>query len=593
MAKVALIKLVLVFLCVFPVFGQKVKYKDIFGLLSSRQYESAEPFLKKYLKENTDNPNAYLYMGIIYQERANKDDILKNTSKTIAYMDSAIYFFDKAYKGLTEKEVKRNDEYYQLYNRRDLRTGEFGVKLSDIQFDLEKKMESLREKIDRVKMTKYYFVLADSFYRKSNALYRELQSIFPGEKELYLRSDQTTLLKLASLVARYDSSMKAFENYKASSTTLGKTGYNQVVVKNEIRNFKTDGGSSADFYKDDLQVWDYKLFAEKTKGIIEKEIVPMLEHLISYDIEINKLREKLNNDSVSVKSDLTSLIDKILADQLKKYDSDPLPMQVFGLKIADLEYRSSVLEHKASHDSTNIIRQVEQANIESKYLSQLDSIAGKLNAADLDKKAEDYPNFIANTYSNTIVLKSYVKALKEYAERERKIVDGKLQRSQLALQWIVIEKDSIPLFQGARHTRFKPLLISNDQFTAGLAFKDSLTAEGYFYSITPTRVPDISVNFPVEKSSFRESRLPYSKSIVYSDPAGQIFFVLIYSEKAGKENKFAATLAKVYRSDGLAWNFNYSLNFVPKEISFKQDTGEIVMKNDAQQSVVDKNGKLK
>src|SRR5688572_12564016 len=129
MAKVALIKLVLIFLCVFPVFGQKVKYKDIFGLLSSKQYESAEPFLKKYLKENTDNPNAYLYMGIIYQDRANKDDILKNTRKTIAYMDSAIYFYDKAYKGLTEKEVKRNDEYYQLYNRRDLRTGEFGVKL--------------------------------------------------------------------------------------------------------------------------------------------------------------------------------------------------------------------------------------------------------------------------------------------------------------------------------------------------------------------------------------------------------------------------------------------------------------------------------
>jgi hypothetical protein len=593
MAKVALIKLVLIFLCVFPVFGQKVKYKDIFGLLSSRQYESAEPFLKKYLKENTDNPNAYLYMGIIYQERANKDDILKNTRKTIAYMDSAIYFFDKAYKGLTEKEVKRNDEYYQLYNRRDLRTGEFGVKLSDIQFDLEKKMESLREKIDRVKMTKYYFALADSFYRKSNALYRELQGTFPGEKELYLRSDQTTLLKLASLVARYDSSMRAFENYKASSATIGKTGYNQVVVKNEIRNFKDDGVSSADFYKDDLQVWDYKLFAEKTKNIIEKEITPMLEHLISYDIEINKLREKLNNDSVSVKSDLTSLIDKILADQLKKYDSDPLPMQVFGLKIADLEYRSSVLEHKASHDSTNIIRQLEHANIESKYLSQLDSIAGKLNSADLDKKAEDYPNFIANTYSNTIVLKSYVKALKEYAERERKIVDAKLQKSQFALQWIVIEKDSIPLFLGARHTRFKPLLISNDQFTAGLAFKDSLTAEGYFYSITPTRVPDIKVNFPVEKSSFRESRLPYSKSIVYSDPAGQIFFVLIFSEKAGKENKFAATLAKVYRSDGLAWNFNYSLNFVPKEISFKQDTGEIIMRNEAQQSVVDKNGKLK
>src|SRR5690349_8393072 len=104
MAKVALIKALLIVFCVLPAFGQKVKYKDIFGLLSSKQYESAEPFLKRYLKDETDNPNAYLYMGIIYQEHANKEDILRRTEKTIGYMDSSIYFYDKAYKGLTEKE---------------------------------------------------------------------------------------------------------------------------------------------------------------------------------------------------------------------------------------------------------------------------------------------------------------------------------------------------------------------------------------------------------------------------------------------------------------------------------------------------------
>jgi hypothetical protein len=593
MAKVGLIKALLIFFCVFPAFGQKVKYKDIFGLLSSKQYESAEPFLKRYLKEETDNPNAHLYMGIIYQERSNKEDILRRTEKTIAYMDSAIYFYDKAYKGLTEKEVKRNDEYYQIYNRRDLRTGEFGVKLSDIQFDLEKKMEGLRERIDRLKMTKYYFSLADSFYRKSNKLYRQLQAIFPGEKALYLRADDSTLHQFNKLIVRYDSSMKAFENYKSSCATLGKTSYNQVITKNEIKNFKTDGGSSADFYQNDLQVWDYKLFAEKSKQVIEKEIMPMREHLISYDIEINKLREKLNNDSVSVRSDLTSLIDKILANQLKKYDAEPLPMQVFSLKIADLEYRSAVLEHKAKRDTANVILQLEHAKTESKYLTQLDSIAGILNNVDLDKKSEDYQHFIANTYSNTVVLKSYVKALKEYAERERRIVDEKLASRQLALQWIVMGADSIPLFSGPGHTRFKPLLINNDHYTAGLAFKDSLNADGYFYSITPSRVPDIKVNFAVDKTNFRQSKLPFAKSLVYSDAAGQIFFVLIYSEKAGKDNKYAASLAKIYRSDGLAWNFNYNLAFIPKEISFKQETGELLIRNDGQQVAVDKNGKAK
>src|SRR5688572_14470038 len=184
MTKLGFLKFTMLLMLVQTAYGQKVKYKDIFALLSTKQYESAEPFLKKYLKENDDNPNAFLYMGIIYHEKANKEDILRQTARTTGYMDSEIYFYDKAYKAITEKEVKRNDEYYQAYNRRDLRTGEFGVKLSDIQFDLEKKMEGLRERIDRVKMVKYYFSLADSFYRKSATLFTTLQRTYPGEREL-------------------------------------------------------------------------------------------------------------------------------------------------------------------------------------------------------------------------------------------------------------------------------------------------------------------------------------------------------------------------------------------------------------------------
>lgn len=591
MTKSALIQFLLLIVFFTSANAQKVKYKDIFGLLNTKQYEAAEPFLKKYIVENDDNPNAFLYMGIIYQEKSLKEDVLRKTQRTINLMDSSILYLDKAYKTITEKEVKRNDEYYQIYNRRDLRTGEFGVKLSDIQYDLEKRIEGLRERIDRVKMVKHYFVQADSLYKGTQRLYVQLQQAYPGEKEFYLRADENTLNQLKRIESRYDSCRKAFENYKGSLPTVGKTGYNQAMILTDIKNLKTDGGTPADFYKDEIQAWDFKKFAEGARQIIEKEIFPMRAHLVEYDIEINKLREKLKTDSVSVKNDLTALIDKLLLEKLLRFDQDPLPMDVFQVKMADLTYRSTVIENKKSKDSTNVQVLVSLVKLEQQNLSRLDSLAEKLNNSDLDKRAEDYQHFITNTYSNTIVLKSYIKALEEFADREKRQLDEKMKIREESLRWLVQAPDSVPLYNVERNS-YKPLLVEDEKFTVGLHYKDSVTATGYFFSITPTRVPDVKIKFEVDKPNFKLAQVPMAKALVYADPSGQVFYVLVYSGKATKDNKYGASLAKIYRSDGLAWNMNYSLTFVPSSISFKQETGELTIQNESVFTIVDKNGKV-
>ena len=126
----------------------------------------------------------------------------------------------------------------------------------------------------------------------------------------------------------------------------------------------------------------------------------------------------------------------------------------------------------------------------------------------------------------------------------------------------------------------------------GLNYQDSTSASGYFYTITPSRIPDVKISFPVAPVSFNESQLPNIKSLTYSDAAGQVFYVLFYTEKPSKENKYTATLAKIYRSDGLAWSTNCNLAFVPKELLVRNDTGEFVIRADAQESIVDKNGKV-
>ena len=589
MTKIGLIQFILLFL-ISAAYGQKVKYKDIYALLSTKQFEQAEPFLKQYLRETTDNPNAYLFMGNIYQEKASKNDILKQTRITIVNMDSAIVYYDKAYKVLDDREVRRNKEYYQAYNRRDLRTGEFGVKLSDIQFDIEKRIEGLKERIDKVKMVKHFFSLADTTYQRSNALFLSLQNKFPSENQLYLRADDETVKDLTSLTVRFDSCVKAFEQYRTASSSLGKTGYNQQMSIAAIADFRKDGRELANFYQDEVKLWDYKTFSEKARQVIGKEIIPMRAHLVTYDMEINKLREKMSMDSVSVRNDLTKLIDRLLYDQLKRFDAEPLPMMVFGLKTTDLEYRSTVLENAVLRDSADIHLQIRMLKQEMKLLGKLDSTASRLPDEKLAEKALDYADFVNTTYNNASVLTSYVRSLGEYGMREQRKKSAQMEQYVKGLNYIVDGADSIPL-SAEIESLYKPLVTSPEKFTMGLSMRDTTQVQGYFYTITSSRKPEVKAFFPVDKSAFRPRNLPGTKAMAYSDGAGQIFYVLVYSANIVKE-KYPATLAKIYRSDGLAWKMDCPLSFAPSELVLKTDTGELVIKNGTQQTVVDKNGKV-
>lgn len=575
-----------------PAFAQKVKYKDIFGLLSVKQYDQAEPFLKTYLKENTDNPNAYLFMGVIYKEKAESTDILINTDRCIQQMDSAILFFNNSLKILDEKEVRKNKEYYVMYNKRDLRSGEFGVKLSDVQFDLEKKIEGLRERIDKVKMVKFYFTKSSDLYNGSIDLFKTIQKTFPGERELYLRADEGMVKTLSGLSHRYDSASKMFENYKGSLNNLGKTKYNQVWTVSEIADFKNDGASLADFYQDEVKVWDYKKFADKALSIIEKDVKPTQDALVKFDIEINKLRQKMETDSVSVKSDLTKLIEKLIDTQLKKFDADPMPMDVFALKIADLEYKSTLIETKHNRKGDDMYASQRAAQQEVKYLVKVDSVADKLMNRNLDEDIINYQQFVNTTFTKGDILKSYIRSLKDFTTRERVEKERELAFRTEALRWLVNGNDSIPLFNDAPRSKYWPLVVLQDKYTAGLVFSDSVSGEGYFYSITPSRRPDVKVTFPIDKATMKERKQNSVKAFVTSDPAGQIFFIVIYMERM-VNGKHPATIAKIYKSDGLSWSHSFGLDIVPQELVFVPETGELVIKSEGEKFIsIDKNGKM-
>jgi hypothetical protein len=569
------------------------KYKDIYALLSVKQYDQAEPFLKAYLKENAENPNAYLFMGLIYQEKSLTTDVLVHTDRCIQQMDSGIIHLTKAAQMITEKELKKNDEYYTMYNRRDLRTGTFGVKLSDVQLDIESRISSLRERIDKVKMVKFYFTQTESLYSRSQELFKEIQKTVPGQKELYLRADEAMISKVKSLSLRFDSCTKMFENYKSSLSSLGRTKYNQSWTLQEIVNFKQDGTERADFYKDDIKAWDYKKFANHTVTVIEKEVLPTLEDLVKYDIEINKLRNRLETDSVSVKNDLVKLIDRLLNNQLKKFDDSPMPMDVFALKIADLDSRSTVIENKAVKKSDDISAKAAALSKELYYLKKVDSLALKVLSRNLDEDIVNYHRFITATYNSGEVLKSYVKGLKDLTDRETAKKTMELANLLESEKWLIAASDSIPLLLDYAQSKFKPLLVEENKYTVGTFMGDDGKGNGYFYNITPSHIPTIKATFALDTSLVKKPLADNLRGMAVSDAGEQIYFTMISSTAANANAKYVTTVAKIYRSDGLSWNVTAELTFMPTKILFIAETGELLIKSEGEESIsVDKNGKL-
>jgi hypothetical protein len=135
------------------------------------------------------------------------------------------------------------------------------------------------------------------------------------------------------------------------------------------------------------------------------------------------------------------------------------------------------------------------------------------------------------------------------------------------------------------------LLAEGERFIVGLAYKDSLHANGYLYTVTPSRKPGLKITFPVDDASFKKSNSSSTRALAYADATGQIYYVVIFNEQPIGE-RFPATLAKIYRSDGLAWSNNYDLSFRPNGIIFKPETSELTLKDDSQQTLIDKNGKV-
>ncbi|MBX7126823.1 MAG: hypothetical protein K1X47_14100 [Cyclobacteriaceae bacterium] len=575
-------------------FGQKVKYKDLFNLLNAKQYEQAEPFLKKFLRENDETPSAYLYMGFIFQDKAGTRDVLKQTELLVGDLDSAAIFYQKAATAITDKEVRRNEEYYQAYSRRDLRTGKFGIKLSDIQFDLEKRLEAVRDRKEKTLVLKKHFVSFGGHYQAASAQYNEIRGRFSNDREFFLRSDEKLMADLKDLIAVYDSTMEDFNEYLTSSQQYGKTGYNHVLAPVDIRDFKKQEATPVDLYKNNLALLDMKPWAESRLEMIHQEIAPIREQLNTHDAEINKLREKLRKDSISVASDLSKLSGQDLLGRIRKFDPDPFPFRLFRVKTAELEYGSVLAEARPFRDSTSIRQQLRITEAKRKAVSKLDSLSSILLKSDFDEETRNYSSFISDSYGNPGVVRNLAEAMHEFAAREHERLNTAHRILRDRMLWLVDGNDSIPLtIPAAKQVRHTPLVV-NDFVTAGFVFRDSVP-HGYFYAINPAHTLAAKGKFAVDSVHFQKRQLAVMKTLTARSEDGTHVFLLFFSTERDN-GKIPMTAVRISQQKGIQWSHSYAVELIPSSIQYAKDSDELqilaIGPDGNKIHAIDKNGKL-
>ena len=168
--------------------AQRIRYKNLFPILQSKDYKTGAPQLLQFLEENDDEANAYFYLGEIIVSQLDSAEIFPSTEKFDSMANRAIEAYKKSMALVDDREIRKNDDYYAAYNRRDLRTGKFAIKISDIHLDYENKIKEVVKKKELVNELHELKNRSIQEYESFALLVEDFHSRFTNESAYLLRT---------------------------------------------------------------------------------------------------------------------------------------------------------------------------------------------------------------------------------------------------------------------------------------------------------------------------------------------------------------------------------------------------------------------
>jgi len=587
--------------------GQKIKYKDLFFLIhKSKKYDQGEPFLRSFLSnpKNTNHANANFQMAVIHEINAKKKDVLTENSEKVTLLDSAIYFYSKSKSLMTEKEVKKNSDYYEDdFMRRDLRTGKMGIKVSDVELDLEERVNNIKEEMSNLKLVDQHFSTSKSEYQRAFELYADLVQKYESQRTFYLRADDEVIGICDEIKMAYDTAMGNFGSYKLRIAKIESNSYDQSLKVSKIEDIIADVSNKADFFAESVEVYDLSGWVSQVKTTVIDQIRPIKKKLVAYDQRLDKTREQLFKDSVSVAAKIMLEKDDEFYKELEAIDKQAMPLRLLDLKQEELKYWSFIFENKEDKDSSNINYQVLMAANELEGINSVDSLANVLLGYNLTVEAENYQDYISTQYEGVAGIQRFLRQKLDFAQAEKKyrttILEAKIERSR----WLIYGNDSIPLFKRDSSialtdngkTQYDMLggsLSDNPtQFTHGIKY-DPLGGTYAYISVMPDSLSVSELaTYKMDKAIFSIEKSADLGVMEVRDETLNLTYVLYYDNSIYEEKAIKSQLTCISSSGTVLWSESLDLVYPPANIAL-YDKGGVAINYDVKYIDTENSDKL-
>ncbi|MCX2744272.1 hypothetical protein OO013_10365 [Mangrovivirga sp. M17] len=429
MRKHFLIYLVFFVLISFNVKGQKKDYKDISPLVISRQYKIAKPLLSELLKEHPDFPVANLYAGKIYHDIFSGYDFIADSSGFFSYYDSAKYYYQR-YKTLgNEKDIRKNDDFYKEFYRRDLRTGEYDIKLSDIIVEID-------QSIDKMDDHKREVVDLHRFKMEVEKEYSVLLKKVKGHISTFLDYNEFILLEDSTLIPEF----QKLSNLYVENLEKRKLASNKVIILGQEQYANT----SADIKT--LKIEEIKGVNFPGIFINEKIYYPDLGYFLKTSVsDLDRVLQAKNilysafdteqfneNDINDAQHTLDEFNENGLISSLIKF-------KVHKNEVSD-SFKDEVFDSLSSKEIIPILQEHVVALAESKIL------LSDVSSRNTDFERSIHLNFIYKEFYGKVEFNKWIKKNLSTIENAIDSLNSEIDNHYFRSRYVVYESDTFPIY---------------------------------------------------------------------------------------------------------------------------------------------------